>query len=298
MTPFGERVEISSGAMPVHRSGSGPSVVFLPGGGMSGAHCWKAHALVAEFATAVSYDRLGLGWSDAVELPRSGTQVSDDLRELLRTARAPGPFVLVGHSLGGLHARLHAKRFAGEVAGLVLLDPTHEDITGYLPEAEAKRLDALNPDALPGDEHLDPVRARYRAAFERAMAEWPAEIREPLLERGFSRDGYRNSSLEPLNLPRVFDEVRQAGPDPDLPTIFLSAMGPDPVADELVPPEARKPAAERGLAKHRLYCDLAATLPRAEVRRLDDAGHSTALWAGADAVADAVRDVLRSAGPA
>lgn len=297
MTPFGKCVEVSSGAMLLHRSGTGPSVVFLTGGGMSGVHCWKAHNLVAEFATAVSYDRLGLGWSDAVELPRSATQVSDDLRELLRTAQIPEPFVLVGHSLGGLHARLHAKRFAGEVAGLVLLDPTHEDITGYLSQAEAQRLDALNPDALPSDEHLDPVRARYRAAFERALADWPAEIREPLLERGFSRDGYRNSSLEPLNLPHVFDEVRRAGPDPDLPTIFLSAMGPDPVADELVPPEARKPAGESGLAKHQLYCDLAAALPRTEVRRLDDAGHSNMIWARADAVAEAVRDVLRSAEP-
>ncbi|GAB3691223.1 alpha/beta fold hydrolase [Saccharopolyspora tripterygii] len=295
MTPFGKRVETPSGAMLLHRSGTGPSVVFLAGGGMSGAHCWKAHDLVAAFATAVSYDRLGLGWSDAVELPRSATEVSDDLRGLLRAAQVPEPPVLVGHSLGGLYARLHAKRFAGEVAGLVLLDPTHEDITAYLPQAEAERIDALNPDDLPGDEQLDPIRTRYRAAFARAMADWPAEIRDPLLERGFSRSGYRNSSLEPLNLPHVFDEVRRAGPDPDLPTIFLSATGPDPVADELVPPEARKPAGEAGLAKHRLYCDLATALPRAEVRRLDDAGHSNMLWTRADAVAEAVRDVLRSA---
>ena len=94
---------------------------------------WHAHCLVAEFTTSVLYDRLGLGWSDAANLPRSGTQVTDDLRELLRAAAVPGPHVLVGHSLGGLHARLHAKRFPEEVAGLVLLDPTHEDILSYLP---------------------------------------------------------------------------------------------------------------------------------------------------------------------
>lgn len=99
--PLGTRYEVAGGTMLLHRSGAGgPTVVFLAGGGMFGLYYWNVHNLVAEFTTSVVYDRLGTGWSDVVDLPRSGTQITDDLRELLRAAAVPGPYVLVGHSLG------------------------------------------------------------------------------------------------------------------------------------------------------------------------------------------------------
>ncbi|MEU4673803.1 alpha/beta hydrolase [Amycolatopsis sp. NPDC023774] len=280
------------GAMLLHRSGTGgPPVVFLAGGGMFGLYYWTVHNLVAQFTTSVFYDRLGTGWSEGVDLPRSGTQVTDDLRELLRTAAVPGPYVLAGHSLGGLYARLYAKRFPSEVVGLVLLDPTHEDIVGYLPEAKAQLLRNSSTNDLFAPEQLDAMRAAYRATFGRALAGWPAEIREPLLDQGFRRERYRQSLREPMNLPRLFGEVRDAGPDPDVPLIFVSAMGIDRFTEELVPPEARASLAESTQAKHRLYTDLAAALPRAEVRRLDDAGHSGLAWLRPDAVVQAIRDV-------
>lgn len=290
--PLGTRHEVPSGKMLLHRSGTGaPPVVFLPGGGMFGLYYWNAHGRVAEFTTSVLHDRLGLGWSDAVDLPRSGTQVTDDLHELLRAAAVPGPRVLVGHSLGGLHARLYAKRFPDEVAGLVLLDPTHEDFLSYLPAKEAQQFGAWNADDLPV-QRLEAMRSAYRTAFGRGLANWPDEIREPLLERAFSNEGFRQSLREPMNVSHLFGEVRDSGPEPDVPQIFLSAMGSDAFADELMPPEARASAAETGRAKHRLYTDLTAARPRAEVRRLDDVGHSGLATHRPDAVVQAVRDVL------
>ncbi|MCU1626358.1 MAG: hypothetical protein JWP64_1307 [Pseudonocardia sp.] len=291
--PLGMRYEVSGGAMLLHRSGTGgPPAVFLAGGGMFGLYYWNVHNLVAEFTTSVIYDRLGMGWSDVVGLPRSGTQVTDDLHELLRAASVPGPYVLVGHSLGGLYARLYAKRFPGEVVGLVLLDPTHEDIVDYLSEEKAQRLRDSNTDDLFPPEQLDAMRTAYRTTFGRALADWPAEIREPLLDQGFSREGYRQSLREPMNLPRLFGEVRDAGPDPDVPLIFVSAMGTDTFAEELVPSEAHASLAESNQTKHRLYTDLAAALPRAHVRRLDDAGHSGIVWLRPDAVVQAICDTL------
>ncbi|SEL56718.1 Alpha/beta hydrolase family protein [Rhodococcus maanshanensis] len=174
---MGRRFEVEDGATLLHRSGAGgPTVVFLAGGGMFSLYYWNVHNLVAEFTTSVIYDRLGTGWSETVDLPRSGTQVTDDLHQLLHAAAVPGPYVLVGHSLGGLYARLYAKRFPGEVTGLVLLDPTHEDIVDYLSEEKAQRLRDSNTDDLFPPEQLDAMRTAYQTTFGRALAGWPAEI--------------------------------------------------------------------------------------------------------------------------
>ncbi|WP_157573949.1 alpha/beta fold hydrolase [Nocardia jejuensis] len=291
--PRGTLHELADGALLLHRSGiGGPPVVFLAGGGMSGLYYWKVHELVAGFTTSVLYDRRGLGWSSSAELPRSGIQVTDDLRELLRVANVPGPYVLVGHSLGGLYARLYAKRFPGDVVGMVLLDPTHEQIVDYLSEEKARLLS--NPstaDPLPPD-RLDAMRATYRAAFGQALAEWPADLREPLLDQGFSHNGFRQSLREPMNLPRLFDEVRAAGPDPDVPLTVIAAMGTDTIAEELTPPEAHASLAESTHTKNRLYTDLTTALPQAEIRHLHDVGHSTIAWLRPDAIAETIRDMI------
>jgi pimeloyl-ACP methyl ester carboxylesterase len=287
--PEGERYPVPDGQLLLHRAGTGgPAVVFLAGGGMYGLHYWNLHQQVAEFTTSVVYDRLGTGWSDPVPLPRTGTQVTDDLRELLRAADVPGPVVLVGHSLGGLYARHYAKRFPGAVAGLVLLDPTHENLPAYLPEEEARRLEELNPaDLFPAD-RIDATRELYRKVFGRAFADWPAWLRDALLDRNLSPDGFRRGLLEASNLWALFTEVRDAGPDPDVPTIILTAMGADAFAEELTPPGM----AERNERKNRMYEDVVTALAQGENRRVEDAGHSGLAWGRPDAVLQAIHDVL------
>ncbi|WP_238570318.1 alpha/beta fold hydrolase [Streptomyces inhibens] len=80
------------------------------------------------------YDRAGTGWSDEIELPRTATEDADELRSLLRAVGVPVPYLLVGHSLGGAYVRRFAQLFPDEVAGLLLLEPSHEDWDAYLPE--------------------------------------------------------------------------------------------------------------------------------------------------------------------
>lgn len=91
---------------------------------------------------------------------------------------------------------------------------------------------------------------------------------------------------------RAVDEVRAAGPDPDIPLVLLSAMGFDAFIDELLTPEIRASAQQSAQAKHRCYENFVASMPRAELRRIDNAGHSGLVCERSDAVLDAIRDVL------
>jgi len=88
---------------------------------------------VAGVTQVCSYDRAGMGWSDAGPRPRTGSRIASELRALLRGAHVPGPYVLVGHSSGGLHVRLFASSHPDDVAGIVLVDAAHEDASRRMP---------------------------------------------------------------------------------------------------------------------------------------------------------------------
>jgi pimeloyl-ACP methyl ester carboxylesterase len=132
--PLGRYYEVGGLRLLLHRTGRGsPAVVFLPGGGTVGLDYLNVQERVAGFTTSVLYDRAGTGWSDRIDLPRTSTQVTDELRALLRVAGVPAPYLLAGHSLGGLYARHYAQRFPDDVAALLLMDPAHEDYDAYMP---------------------------------------------------------------------------------------------------------------------------------------------------------------------
>jgi pimeloyl-ACP methyl ester carboxylesterase len=124
-------------------AGEGVPAVVIDGG--IGALCGEYRALQDRLATAttvVAYDRAGYGASEGGPLPRDSGREAEELRALLAALGIPGPYVLVGHSLGGLNAQVFAARHPDEVAGLVLLDPPPrsfilgEDYAHFVPLAE------------------------------------------------------------------------------------------------------------------------------------------------------------------
>ncbi|HVT02989.1 MAG TPA: alpha/beta hydrolase [Thermoanaerobaculia bacterium] len=117
-------------------SGSGsPTVVFDSGCGGSSDNWSSLAAAISREATTVTYDRAGAGRSNRSPLPRTSSQMVDELHDLLGQLPAPPPYVFVGLSLGGLNVRLYAYRYPAEVAGLVLLEPAHEEAAGRFPAA-------------------------------------------------------------------------------------------------------------------------------------------------------------------
>jgi len=112
-----------------------PTVVF-ESGGYPASGCpleeWRrVQPEVSRFAATVAYDRAGIGLSAPGPKPRDARQIARELRTALRNARAPAPYVLVGHSFGGPLVRVFAGMFPAEVSGMVLVDPTQEEFINW-----------------------------------------------------------------------------------------------------------------------------------------------------------------------
>ena len=126
--PPGSLVDVDGCRLHLQSEGNGtPTVVLEAGlGGMSSAWGW-IQPETAKFSHVVSYDRAGLGWSETDTTPKTAMQAAVRLRSLLQSANTSPPYILVGHSMGGLFIRVFADLFPKEVAGLVLVDACHPD---------------------------------------------------------------------------------------------------------------------------------------------------------------------------
>ena len=291
--PLGRYYEVEGRRLLLHQSGSGsPAVVFLAGGGAVGLDYLNVQRRAADLATSVIYDRAGTGWSERVDLPRLSAEVIEELRALLIVAGVPAPYVLVGHSLGGLYARHYAQRYANEVSGLVLLDPAHEDYNAYMPKDLVDQWTSWDTDAVLPDELPEELIQFYRALFEQEMADWPADIRGALIERHVSADWLRAGLQEAKNVDQLYEEVRHAGQMPDLPLIILTSTGIDSfkaAVSQGIPDSLLREEIE---GKVRLYTAWADSFRYGENRLIEDVGHVTLHFRRPDAVLQAIQDVL------
>ncbi|MDN3353424.1 alpha/beta hydrolase [Actinomadura sp. DC4] len=284
--PRGRLYDVGGRRLMLHRSGTGgPPVVFIPGSGLIGLDYVNIQDRVAGLTTAVVYDRAGTGWSDPADLPRTAAEVTDELRALLDAAGVPAPYVLAGHSLGGAYARHYAQRFPEEVAGLLLLDPFHEEMVTRAPKQVLDMLAEMKGRDLP--EPTDEQLQAAREQLARHFAAWPEPVRGPLAERHLS--SWRTAWSEDGNLyDEVAGELRHAPALPDVPLIVLSAMGHDAVQAHLWPEDVLREINE---GKRALHAELAASVPRGEHRTVD-AGHGWVHEERADDVFAAVRELL------
>lgn len=127
-----ELIDIGGRSLDLSIRGIGlPTVLIESGMGVPGAEDTTWRTVIDEIAKTnrvCIYSRAGLGRSDpAPDLPRISLDVASDLKALLDQADIPGPYLLVGHSYGGIHIRTFASEYPNDVLGMVLIDATHPD---------------------------------------------------------------------------------------------------------------------------------------------------------------------------
>lgn len=248
-----------------------PTVVFDSGLGGSSLDWVLVQSEVAAFSRACSYDRAGYGWSDAGPLPRDSASISRDLETLLGNARVPPPYVLVGHSFGGYNVRLFSHDNPHLIAGLVLIDASHED--------QFERFDAA------GVRSSAPRRDTF---IVRRVTQVPAALPREYVPVARSFAARRSSMVtvrsELLHLRDSARQLQNASAFPDVPVVVISHR---------VNGTAASPATEK---RARIWMDLQSDLARRAVQ-------GTHLIAATDnhyvhlaqprIVIDSIRDVIR-----
>ena len=130
--PPGQMVDVGGYRMHINcqgrkRSDGSPTVVLEAGHSESSLTWALVQRGVAKFTRVCTYDRAGLGWSERSPKPRTATNIVAELHALLTQMGVEPPYVLVGHSIGGLFARLYAHEHPDQVVGMVLVDATHDE---------------------------------------------------------------------------------------------------------------------------------------------------------------------------
>jgi pimeloyl-ACP methyl ester carboxylesterase len=120
-------IDVGDHKLAILRIGSGQPTVVLEDGGGGSIDSWSViQPRIGEFTSVVAYSRAGRGASEAAKSPRTLMAVVGELRTLLHRSGAKPPYVLVGRSIGGIYVRAFAMKHPSEVAGLVLVDASHE----------------------------------------------------------------------------------------------------------------------------------------------------------------------------
>ncbi len=122
--PPGQLVDVGGYRLHIHCTGSGSPTVVIDAGLGDWSTSWgeTVQPGVAKTTRVCTYDRAGMGWSDAGPLPRDAEHFARELHTLLQNANVPGPYILVGHSLGGLPVRVFAHEYPSDMVGVVFIE--------------------------------------------------------------------------------------------------------------------------------------------------------------------------------
>jgi pimeloyl-ACP methyl ester carboxylesterase len=193
--PPGQMIDVGGYRLHLNCTGTGsPTVVIESGwGDMSASWGW-VQPEVAKTMRVCTYDRAGMGWSEVSPEPRTAREFALELHTLLAKANEPGPYVLVGHSLGGYTMQVYAHDYPAEVSGLVLIDSQD------LPASDNA---TPNPAPKPGGTSMPSLMARI--GLVRLLGEPLGSLQNlPLKEQ----QAFKALSVTPRSVQTFLDEGR------------------------------------------------------------------------------------------
>lgn len=271
--PPGRLVDIDGQASHINCTGDGTPTILLEAGlDAGGSSTWDGvFEELSTLSRVCAYDRAGMMWSEARSGPRDAVQIADELHRLLDAAGESAPIVLVGHSLGGVYARVFDHRHPGRVVGFVFVDSSHPEQSDRFPDREELVDQRSEPKLylqlrgalqMFASDPWTPARAYFWRSLPEGIRSERAALQESLIQ---AREA---GSLDPR--PIV---VLTAGTGPSLPG----------ASDDL-----NRVMRETWLT---LQAELAALSSRSDHRVIDGAGHNIH-GDRPDALVEAVRDVL------
>ena len=253
------------------REGS-PTVILDSGLGSSSLDWSLVQEEVARFTRVCSFDRPGYGWSEPRPGARTSLIIVQELEELLRTVGIDGPYVMAGHSFGGLNARLFSARNPGKVRGLVLVDASHEEGLERLPQAfwRSVRLNLSIARWISPIGGLRLADALGLIPTARLLEHLPEEAAASARQHFFRSETIRTACRELDALPESQRQVAEAGSLGDLSLVVLTSnvsMNPN---RELAPGVSLE---EMRRAWHALQSEFLQLSSRSRQVLVEDSGH-------------------------
>jgi len=218
--PPGQLVDVGGHRLHIYCTGEGGPTVVIDAGLGDWSTSWAlVQQEIAQETRVCTYDRAGMGWSEAGPRPRDALHAAGELHALLQNAGLPGPYVMVGHSYGGLPVQVFAHEYPEQIAGVVLIESMFPGQTTYATQS--------------GMFSAIAVLARFGIA---RLAARPLGLIEDV---PFAQPAYDALSARPQSLQTFADEIRgipeslaqvsAAGTFGEVPLIVLSrGLDPDP----------------------------------------------------------------------
>jgi pimeloyl-ACP methyl ester carboxylesterase len=227
--PPGQRIDVGGYRLHLYCVGTStadrPTVILdTLSGGTTPIWAW-IQPEVAQTTQVCAYDRAGWGWSDDGPAPRDAHQTARELHTLLARAGVDGPYVLVGHSLGGLYVRQYAADYSDEVVGLVLIDASHPDQAARLP-AELLEMDRTMARLFPvfsALNHLGVSRLAFALGAEFDFGKLPPQQKAETKAFWSSPRRWDSLRLEAAMRPATDAQIRALGDLGNLPLAVVTA---------------------------------------------------------------------------